>query len=131
MPIEPGLVLEHVRAHLGWCVGTYFPTWNCHRGSPGWLKTAPKCHKLGICSHKQSRRFHMSTVTCVKAGTCQGTPGLMCWDLFPHLELPLGVSRMVSKHYGLWGHFGPFRSPRMALPDGFKGSNTSIWMYPT
>ena len=29
------LRLEQVRAHLLWCVGTYFPTWNCHRGSPG------------------------------------------------------------------------------------------------
>ena len=88
--------LEHVRVHLGLCVGTYFPTWNCHGGSPGWLKTAPKCHKLGICSHKLSRRFHMSTVTCIKAGTCQGTPGLVCWDFFPHLELPSGVSRKAQ-----------------------------------
>ena len=31
----------------------------------------------------------------------------------------------------IWGHFGPFWSPPMALPDGSKGSNTSIWMYPT
>ena len=38
----------------------------------------------------------MSDVTCVKAGTCQGTLGLMCWDLFPHLELPLEVSRMAK-----------------------------------
>ena len=35
----------------------------------------------------------MSTVTCVKAGTCQSTPDLVCWDLFPHLELPSGVSK--------------------------------------
>ena len=41
----------------------------------------------------------MSTVTCVKAGTCQGTPGLVCWDLFPHLELPSGVSRMAQNGY--------------------------------
>ena len=31
----------------------------------------------------------------------------------------------------IWGHFGLFQSPPMALPDGFKGSNTSVWMYPT
>ena len=78
LAIGPCSGLEHVRAQLGWCVGTYIPTWNCHRGSPEWLKTAPKCYKLGMCSHKQSRRFHMSAVTCVKAGTCQSTPGLMC-----------------------------------------------------
>ena len=38
----------------------------------------------------------MSDVTLVKAGPYQGTPGLMCWDLFPHLELPSGVSRMAQ-----------------------------------
>ena len=38
----------------------------------------------------------MSDVTFVKAGTCQGTPGLMCWNLFPNLELPWGVSRIAQ-----------------------------------
>ena len=30
-----------------------------------------------------------------------------------------------------WGHFGPFQSPPMALPDGSQGSNIPAWMCPT
>ena len=28
----------------------------------------------------------------------------------------------------IWGHFGLFQSPPEAIPDGFKGSNTSTYV---
>ena len=59
----------------------------------------------------------MSTVTCVKAGTCQGTPGLVCWDFSPHVELPSGAGVSILRYFSrtlliIYSHFykklGPF-----------------------
>ena len=99
---------------------------------------APNCHKLGKSGHSRPWRPQMAGSRWIKVGSSQVTPGPMCLDLFSFPTLPSGpqnsqfcpqVQFMTIISHG--GHFGLFQSPPMALPDGFKGSNTSVWMYPT
>ena len=60
----------------------------------------PKNRPKQLVNQKIPNQYLWWAHTCnwalFRIGTCQGTPGLMCWNLFPHQELPWGVSRIAQ-----------------------------------
>ena len=54
-------------------------------------KNWPKKAAIGKTGHKQAWRLQTGGSAWIKVGSCPGTSGAMCWDLFPGPEWPSGA----------------------------------------